>query len=368
MTGTTQNNLNDLMDLLNVSSGILLYNSQIEDVIRKQGGTVAYSYNNLIMASEISENLYNELKKNPNIDYIESLPLKKYGEIDYKLIDQVGSGVTAAVSGHTQSSNIGVAPLLMNLDWNLSAVTNELFTYKFLSSGTTPMSYEFIIPTNYKGNIGIMNANILTGISYKPGIYDIDITVSNDYGLDTKQLTLSVIEYVEITNSNLTVYTKLNSQFSYTIESSGSLPKSYIVTGLPSGLTSTDNIIEGSIITQGNYNVSITVSGITNFDTKILTINCGNAPVITSASEISNEQYSDLYYYITSDPSDDVSYSVIGSLPSGVILGWNEDKTKFNRIYGVPSVSGQFNVKLKVVNGFGESAKDLKITIYAMGT
>lgn len=85
-TGAT--NINELIDLLNISDTILRYNSSIEYDINKNGGTVIYSYNNIIIASEISEELYNELQKNPYIDYIESLPLKKYGEVDISLIDQ----------------------------------------------------------------------------------------------------------------------------------------------------------------------------------------------------------------------------------------------------------------------------------------
>ena len=88
-------NINELLQLLDASNNILIsdltYSSSIEDTIRQNGGTVVYSYNNIIVASEISENFYNELQKNPNIDYIESLALKQYGIVDTNLISKIDS-------------------------------------------------------------------------------------------------------------------------------------------------------------------------------------------------------------------------------------------------------------------------------------
>ena len=82
-------NLNDLLEAINTSESILRYNTEIEDNIRQNGGTIIYSYNNIIIASEISENFYIELKSSDNIEYIETLPLKKYGDIDTNLIGQI---------------------------------------------------------------------------------------------------------------------------------------------------------------------------------------------------------------------------------------------------------------------------------------
>ena len=323
---------------------------------------IVYSYNNIIMASEISEVLFNELKKNQKIDYIESVPLKRYGEIDYLLIDQVGSsGITRDISGNSDTSTNTISAIIINDNFDLSALTYDAFSYTILSNGTTPITYSFIKPDNYKGELSI-SSNKLIGKSYSEGIYDITLNTLNNYGSDSKILTLTTIEYVKILNTNLSVYTKIGSQFSYSIESSGSLPKTYAAIGLPSGLTLDSNgFINGSISIELKYYVTISVTGTTGSDSKQLEISSGNAPVITSSSEIINEQYSNFEYYITSDPTSSVTYNISGTLPTGLIF-------KINRIYGVPSDIGIFNIKLKVSSSYGESTKDLKITIYAMGT
>ena len=86
MTGST---INDLMQILNASDTILRYNSIIENDITQNGGTVLYSFNNIIIASEISEIFFKSLQNNTYIEYINSLPLKKYGDVNTNLINQL---------------------------------------------------------------------------------------------------------------------------------------------------------------------------------------------------------------------------------------------------------------------------------------
>lgn len=56
------------------------FNPEISNLIKNEGGTVVYSAGNIIVASEISEELYRELLKSPYIDTLEVLPLKRYNE------------------------------------------------------------------------------------------------------------------------------------------------------------------------------------------------------------------------------------------------------------------------------------------------
>lgn len=55
------------------------FNPEIEELIKNEGGSVVYSSGNIIVASEISRELYIELSKSPYIDSLESLPLKRFG-------------------------------------------------------------------------------------------------------------------------------------------------------------------------------------------------------------------------------------------------------------------------------------------------
>ena len=88
--------------------------------------------------------------------------------------------------------------------------------------------------------------------------------VLNDYGFDTKNLILMILENVEITNTNLNVSNLLGTQFSYSIESTGDLPKSYSITPIPAGILLINNIISGTFTSIGTYIISMGVSGSTD--------------------------------------------------------------------------------------------------------
>jgi len=54
------------------------FNPEISNLIKNEGGSVVYQSGNIIVASEISEELYRELLKSPYIEALEVLPLKRY--------------------------------------------------------------------------------------------------------------------------------------------------------------------------------------------------------------------------------------------------------------------------------------------------
>ncbi len=56
----------------------MTYVNEIKENIINSGGTVIFTNDNIIMASEISESQYRELLKSPYIDKMDVLPLKRY--------------------------------------------------------------------------------------------------------------------------------------------------------------------------------------------------------------------------------------------------------------------------------------------------
>lgn len=387
MTGTTTSNVNELIQLMNYQQNLLRYNSLIETDINQHGGTVVYSYNNIIMASDISEELYNELQKNPYIDYIQDLPLKKFGQIDINLINQLdvntlnsysgdiilNTGFTYdgvdGVSGKTKKSlqqnldnNVsvgvspGIPPTITNTGLTLTVPANEWFSYELFANGSTSLTFEIISPTNYNGTLFLKNANIISGQTNSEGIYNIIVRVSNSYGSDTKNLVLTISNAVKITNTNLQVYSKIGTQFSYTIEAIGTEPKTYSVTNLPTGFTLNNNIISGIFMSGNTYNMGIAVSNLTTSDSKDLVIISGYPPVFTSPGQEIIAQYADYIYQMTSNPSG-VTYKIIGILPEGL---------QFNGeiISGIPTIAGTYELAMKATNPFGEGSRDLIITVY----
>lgn len=369
-------NIDEILSLLEMSENILNYNSEVKNVISNNGGNIIYTFNNIIIATEISEELLFELKKNSNINYIEEMPLKKYGEVNVDLIDQIDisilSGSTSFVNnsysngsddiirslidGEIVISKTGIPPTIINNEYSLNVFTNDWFSYPISSNGTLQLKINYNKPDNYNGTLLLKN-NTLSGLCSESGIYTIDFNVSNNYGNDSKKLILNVSDRVKITNTNLIVNNKLDKPFTYTINATGE-DIVYNITNI-SGITLNDNIISGTFISGGTYNIDINISGKTGSDSKTLTINVGLNPIITSSGQIVCEQYSDINYIITPE-IDDTIYSIIGVLPSGLQLIKN-NYTYY--ISGKPSEFGLFNVKIKAKNSIGESTKDLTILI-----
>lgn len=387
---STENNIEELLQLLDASNNILIsdltYTSSVEDSIIQNGGTLVYSYNNIIVASEISETFYNELKKNPNIDYIESLALKQYGTIDSDLINKIDStnqyitgnsgdtttlkGIVSAnlsetdgKSGNSGSSGIiGTTPIILNSILTLSASTNEIFNYVIITTGTTPIDFAIVRPSNYVGTLELKNINIINGQSSKSGIYNIKFLANNNYGTDVKYLALTITEPTKILNTNLIVYNSFETQFYYTIESSGE-NIIYNVPDLPilpiASLNLNNNMISGYFKIIGSYTMTLIVSGTTGSDAKILTVNVGEMPIINNSGEWIIEQNKYESFSITSTAIDAI-YNVVGVLPQG--LSFSTDM-----ISGNAAQVGEYHVTLVATNPYGEDFKDLKITIATMG-
>jgi len=412
-TNIISNSKTDLLNALNMSSGTTLsYNSSIENIINTQGGTILYSYDNIIIASEITESFYNELSKNPYIEYIDSLPLKKYGDINYDLINQIqtntggtsnlssipasnsgstlngpgsqytnifttGINVTGftnditnsintlntltttlqdGVSGKTTLSNSGdIHPTITNEIFSLSAETNSSFNYIITATGTFPIKYEIIPPSNYTGTIGI-NLNKISGVTSMNGVYNFTYSAINYYGSASKDLVLTVVEYVKITNTNLIINSSFGSNITYQILSNGN-PISYDAKSLPDGLSinHSTGVISGICNSTGSTISDISASGLTGSDSKPLSINSGYYPIISSSGSVSGSPYTQFSYVILSNDSKS-TYKIIGNLPSG--LNFSN-----NTISGTPNSPGITNVSIKAINSFGESTKNLTITI-----
>jgi hypothetical protein len=361
-------NIDQLLSTLNDTDNILINNSLVESDIRSQGGTILYSYNNIIIASEISDTYWIELQKNPNIDYIQDLPLKQYGEIDYSIINQMSSSAlfnrienSGNTSGSTINTKTGIYPIITNTISGITVATNDSFSYAITATGSESIIYQVIKPDNYSGTLEIKDINILTGTVTKPGIYNVTIKAINGFGSYTKDLVISTDQTVSITNTNLNIYNILGSKLSYSIETDGGLPKTYDITGAPLGLSLSGNIISGIISKSGEYDMKIIVSGATNSDSKDLKINVGSIPIITSPTIISSEVNSAVIYTITSSDGTGTTYSISGTLNKGLTF-------KNDMIIGTPTIVGSNTVTIKAKNAFGSSTQSLTITIIEMNS
>ncbi|MFT3683022.1 MAG: putative Ig domain-containing protein [Ferruginibacter sp.] len=247
---------------------------------------------------------------------------------------------------------------------------------------TVPFSYT-ITATNTPASFGVtgtlpsgVTLNTTTGvISGTPpvgaaGTYTVDITATNAAGTSTPvtlTITISPLTPPSVTSANTAGGTE-GSAFSYTITATNS-PTSYGVTGtLPSGVTL--NTSTGAITgtppagANGTYNVSIYASNAAGpglSQALTITIAVGPIPVITSANTASAQVIVPFTYNITATNSP-TSYSIVGTLPSGLSLN-----TTTGAITGTPAggSNGTYPVTIRATNIYGTGTQALTITVSA---
>lgn len=340
----------------------LTYNNEIEDNITKNGGKIIYTYNNIIIASEISDTYYTELAKSPYVENIYDVPLKRYGSIDKNLINTVYTQTFENESGGSNSTsgivlNTGISPIINSI-LTLSANTNEWFNYQIIATGTTPIRYEMI--PDIHGPISL-TGDMIRGFSGLDGHFNITLKAINTYGFDIKTLVVEIVEPPKITSSLIATCKKSN-LFSYQILSTGASPKTYTVSGLTeAGLTLNGNVISGITSTSGIYNLTLYVSNSYGSDSSTLSLTVGTPPIITSSGTISCIEEDDFIYTITSSGGypTGITYSVTGTLPLGL-------SSSNYLITGNPTSIGTKIVTLHATNAFGESIKQLSISITKM--
>lgn len=374
-TGATELDINILLEQLEISEEVIRFNTAVENDITKNGGKIVYSYNNIIMASEISDEYYNELSKNPLIESIYVVPLKRYGDIDNKLIGQIDLNKFTILTGSTSGITIGEMTSQLNKNQikpsitsslTLTAITNKEFTYFITASGSTPITFEanwMIVPTdssrfNFEGSV-------IIGKIVKNGKYTINLKAKNPYGIDSKKLIVTVNDDITpIITSDLIAYGVSTSAFTYQIENAFTAT-TYRAYGMPNALTiNTTGLISGTILDPGGvYSFPIITSNSFGSDQKTLELRVlssgtttATKPIITSSGRANGVENEDFAYYIIAEGAQVITYSVTGTLPEGLSL-------KNNCISGTPITPTIKTVKINATNYKGTTSKDLQITI-----
>jgi hypothetical protein len=362
----TENDINTLIQQLDISEELLKFNSAIENDITLNNGKIVYSFNNMIIASEISDEYYTELAKNPLIESIYVVPLKRYGDINTKLIDQLD--ITKIKILNENSRNkwsgssvippiVGIKPIITSSLIITGLTVNTLFTYKIVTSGTTPITYQMTPHIN--GTISL-DGDIIKGMVASYGKSNIEIKAINAYGMDTKSLIINVLNPPRITSSLSTTGTTV-SYYSYQLSANTSNNVTYWFSGVDSisGLTanSITGVISGTPAKPGRYSIAMSVSNSDGVDYKTMVLNvAGIKPIITSSSSAIGTKGCNFDYIITGIGAPAPTYSITGSLPNG--LSFVTDS-----IVGIPTQACVKHVVINATNSEGTSTRNLEIKI-----
>ena len=222
----------------------------------KQGQDFSYTITatNLDVGSPISfstDILPDGLVFDPATGIISGVPMV-YG------IHQITIGVTNLYGGDSQVLTLNLATSVPAISSPLTATGKQgnSFTYTIRGSDYPTNFSASALPTGMSFDPA---AGVISGPPIVSGVFPITISVSNQFGSDTKVLTLTIASSIPaITSVRTASWTENRSGFSYTIRASNS-PTTYGALNLPLGLilNPTTGVISGTPWYGGTFTVPV---------------------------------------------------------------------------------------------------------------
>ncbi|RLL71595.1 autotransporter domain-containing protein [Ochrobactrum soli] len=306
------------------------------------GGTAPYSY----VVSGLPAGLTFD-----GVDTISGKPTAA-GSFDVNVTATDAEGYTATKS---QTIVIAEAPVI-DLDLSAMPAGKEGLDYAHTlvaTGGTEPYSYT---ATGLPAGV-TLNGDTLSGKPTTAGSYDVTITVTDGEGYTATKSQTIVIAEAPTVDLDLGSLPGGKVGLDYAAHklaaSGGTAPYSYVVSGLPAGLTFDGvDTISGKPTAAGSFDVNVTATDAEGYTaTKSQTIVIAEAPVIDldlSAMPAGKEGLDYAHTLVATGGTEPYSYTATG-LPAGVTL--NGDT-----LSGKPTTAGSYDVTITVTDGEGYTA------------
>jgi Putative Ig domain len=235
-------------------------------------------------------------------------------------------------------------------------VLGNAFSYTITASGSPSGFNAMGLTPGLTSNNGV-----IAGTPTIAGTYNIQLVATNGSGAGYGNLTLTVALPLPVITSSAIADGFVNTAFSYTVQAIN-VATGFGANGLPPALAldPVQGTITGTPTNAGTFDVTITATNSTGVTTAPLTILIynGTAPVpgITSALTATGSVGAAFSYAITATNNPTSFFAI--SLPAGLVFN-----PVSGRIFGIPSVQGNFPVTIRASNGGGTGSASLALTI-----
>jgi uncharacterized protein YegP (UPF0339 family) len=199
------------------------------------------------------------------------------------------------------------------------------------------------------------------------GVYTFTLKAKNNQGIATQVFSLTVNRAPALANISTQTAT-VGSVFSQTVTANYGYPTpSFTASGLPNGLSLTDNgngtaTISGIPTTGDGGTYTITVNATNTFGTatETYTLKVDEAPAITSVNNTTATIGSALSFQVTSTGYPAPSYSYTGTLPSGVTF-----HTGTGILSGTPrsGTAGTYTITITASNSTGTVSQTFTLDV-----
>lgn len=282
---------------------------------------------------------------------------------------QAATDRNSCVRAFTQKDTAPNVPPEITSTYPPDAVLSADYYYKLTAKGSTPLTWTTSgsVPDGLSINA---STGELTGTPTTLGNYTFTVTVSNDYGINSENYTMNVIELPTITTTEFEGYAGY--AFSGTLKLSASMDATWSVTAgkLPKGLSlnASTGVIYGKPSSAATTTVTFTAStaiGSVWSNVKLIVNSKPTKPKITLSKLASGKIGMEYSKKITFSGTEPVKFSIEGQ-PTGLFI--DEDT---GEISGTPAAAGNFIIKVTASNIYTELnkvtvTKNVKLVIEAI--
>jgi len=169
---------------------------------------------------------------------------------------------------------VGIPPTITSVLAATGTTGQQFITYTVAATGSSTISFD---ATNLPAGLNFSEeTHSINGTPSLPGLTNVTLTASNEYGNDSKILVITVREPVEAPKitSPLSVSITLNQPFSYQLTATGTHPIVCTATNLPAGLIFDPqyNVISGIPSQTGSGGIILTATNSSGTDTRTLAL------------------------------------------------------------------------------------------------